>query len=185
MSLDAGTGGRMIPPGNTIVGTASTGPFGVFVLAFDTGPKTHGAAVIYISENGALYQGSATEPSDDPTGTVDRRVGLTVPPCLVAIECPLHAFSAKTTTPIIATARAAGELGGAAMARGYRVEYITAADWRAGLLGVANAHDPAVRAWVEEHIQGWPKKSNPHTRDAAALAVFAGRRWLRAQEGKP
>jgi hypothetical protein len=183
MSLDAGTGGgRMIPPGNTTT-TASPGLVGVFVLAFDTGPKTHGAAVIYISENGALYQGSATEPSDDPTGAVDRRAGLTVPPCLIAIECPLHSFSAKTTTPIIATARAAGELGGAAKARGYRVEYVTAADWRAGLLGAANAHDKAIAAWVAEHIQGWPKKSNPHTRDAAALAVFAGRRWLRGQAG--
>lgn len=153
----------------------------MMVFAFDTGPKSHGWALLNVTDDDACYLKS---------GTVDATTAEKWLPlhedfyfgALLAIECPLHAFSAKLASSIIATARAAGELGGAAKARGYRVEYITAADWRAGLLGAANAHDGAVKAWVEQHIQGWPKKSNPHTRDAAALAVWAGRRWLRGQQ---
>ena len=148
----------------------------MLVLAFDTGPKAHGWAIVSVEADlaearmcGGLKYGA------HPLTVVPPMYS----PGLIAIEAPLHAYSAKTASAIIATSRAAGELGGAARALGYRVEYVTAADWRAGLLGAANAHDAAVKAWVEQHIQGWPKRSNPHTRDAAALAVWAGRRALR------
>jgi Holliday junction resolvasome RuvABC endonuclease subunit len=151
----------------------------LFVLGIDTGPKSHGWAVIRVEGESARYADSGNCPVE--LGTDLTKMSAWNGETLIAIEAPLHAYSAATASPIIATARAAGELGGAAKARGYRVEYVTAADWRAGLLGAANAHDRAIAAWVQEHIQGWPKKSNPHTRDAAALAVFTGRRWLRGQ----
>lgn len=141
------------------------------ILAWDTGPRAHGMALLHVGHDSArLIQ----------VDTVEVAQPLLWPVVdLVAIECPAHAFSAATASACIATARAAGELGGAARAAGLRTEYVTAADWRAGLLGVANAHDKAIKDWVEKHVQGLPKKTNVHVRDAIALAVFAGRRWLR------
>lgn len=152
----------------------------LFVLGIDTGPKSHGWAVVRLDGEVARY----AQHGDCPVERADTLVIMSAwaGAVHIAVECPLHAYSAKTASSIIATARAAGELGGAAKARGYAVEYVTAADWRAGLLGAANAHDAAVKAWVEAHVQGLPKKTNVHVRDAIALAVFAGRRWLRGQE---
>lgn len=79
----------------------------------------------------------------------------------------------------LATAK---ELGGGAVeiARfiGYRISLVTPEEWRKALCGDHHADDKMVGAAIPLAIAGWPKRSNPHERDAAGVALYAARRFI-------
>jgi Holliday junction resolvasome RuvABC endonuclease subunit len=151
-------------------------------VGIDTGPKSHAWGAVRRERDGLVYvaHGSITVGLDQPYQHGLLELLARMP--RVAIECPQHAYSAATASPIIATARAAGELAGRLAVLGLQPVYITAADWRRELLGVANAHDAAVKAWLKQHVTGMPTRSNAHVRDALGLACHMA---MRAERGTP
>lgn len=162
------------------------------ICGVDTGPRQHAYGIIDVEPVGAHADGSTAVqyryvesalmpwPESMESGALYTLADADA----IAVECPQHAYSAATASPIIETARAAGELVGVMRgvirtagppARRVVVAYTTAAEWRRELLGVANAHDAAIKAWLVEHVVGMPRKSNAHTRDALAIACWAAK----------
>lgn len=161
------------------------------ICGVDTGPRQHAYGIVDVEPVGAYADGSTAvqyryvESAMLPwPESMESGVLLTLAEAdAIAVECPQHAYSAATASPIIETARAAGELVGvmrgvirsAGPPRRVVVAYTTAAEWRRELLGAANAHDAAIKAWLHEHVAGMPRKSNAHTRDALAIACWAAK----------
>jgi Holliday junction resolvasome RuvABC endonuclease subunit len=79
---------------------------------------------------------------------------------------------------LIDTADFAGELRGIGrmLARfaggGKRVTSFTAREWRKALVGKANPENNEITPVVLRLVNGWPKRSNNHERDAAGVAAF-------------
>jgi Holliday junction resolvasome RuvABC endonuclease subunit len=79
---------------------------------------------------------------------------------------------------LIATADFAGELRGMGqtLARfaggGKRVTDFTAREWRKALVGKPNPENNEITPVVLRLVNGWPKRSNNHERDAAGVAAF-------------
>lgn len=161
------------------------------ICGVDTGPRQHAYGIVDVEHVGVHQDGSPAvqyryvESALLPwPGSMDAMLGRLAECDAIVVECPQHAYSAATASPIIETARAAGELvgalRGAIMAAGPPVRrviatYTTAAEWRRELLGVANAHDASIKAWLHEHLADMPRKSNAHTRDALAIACWAAK----------
>lgn len=161
------------------------------ICGIDTGPRQHAYGVVDVEHVGTyasgddLVQYRYVESALLPwPASMDTMLGRLASVDAVVVECPQHAYSAATASPIIETARAAGELVGALRGvirsagppvRRVVVTYTTAAEWRRELLGAANAHDHAIKAWLVEHMVGMPRKSNAHTRDALAIACWAAK----------
>ena len=162
------------------------------ICGVDTGPRQHAYGIVDVecvgtcASGGDLVQYRYVESALMPwPASMESGALYTLAEAdAIVVECPQHAYSAATASPIIETARAAGELvgalRGAIMAAGPPVRrvvvtYTTAAEWRRELLGVANAHDHAIKAWLVEHVVGMPRKSNAHTRDALAIACWAAK----------
>lgn len=153
------------------------------IVGFDTGPTRHAYGIVEADEAGVfLFVGSGMVEWPTEQGYAAELVHGPVAN-VVVIECPMHAYSAATTGPIIATARAAGELAGfirgcaplAGQRRRVTTVYTTASEWRRQLLGNASAHDAAIKAWLVEHLARMPSKTNAHTRDALAMACWAAK----------
>jgi hypothetical protein len=69
-----------------------------------------------------------------------------------------------------------GELAGTAASLGLPVAACDAATWRGALAGSRSATDRLVEQMVRLRCPSWPapRKSNPHERDAAGVALWAG-----------
>lgn len=159
------------------------------ICGIDTGPRQHAYGIVDVEHVGVYQDGSPAmqyryvDSALLPwPASMDTMLGRLAEADAIVVECPQHAYSAATASPIIETARAAGELVGALRGaimtagppvRRVVVTYTTAAEWRRELLGVANAHDHAIKAWLAEHVAGMPRRSNAHTRDALAIACWA------------
>ena len=153
---------------------------GHVAVGIDTGPKAHAWGAVRYERGVWRYVDSGSLEADLASALPQALTTLALEGAAVAIECPQHAFSAATASPIIATARAAGELAGRLRALGVRAAYTTAADWRRELVGYANAHDAAVKSWLEAQVEGLPARTNVHVRDALGVACWAG---VRAERG--
>ena len=146
---------------------------GAEYIGIDTGPRSSWWARVRRGDDGAVVYLSS--------GYIEHGHSIAVPTVAAsyAIECPEHAFSSATASAIIATARSAGEISGylRAASASARVRYVASATWRRELMGVANAHDASVKAFVEAHVAQLPKRTNVHVRDALAIAY-----WLATKE---
>lgn len=67
-----------------------------------------------------------------------------------------------------------GLLAGVARSQGVRVATPSAHEWRSSLCGTRMATDAQVKQMVRLRCPSWPAKSNPHERDAAGVALWAG-----------
>ena len=83
-----------------------------------------------------------------------------------------HLLSASNAAGV---AKGAAQLLSTNRARVHIVE-ASAREWRKAIVGKANASDADVKRVVTLHVQGWPKVSNAHERDAAGVAMYAARR---------
>jgi Holliday junction resolvasome RuvABC endonuclease subunit len=72
---------------------------------------------------------------------------------------------------LLATARVAGELVAVAQSCHRRVVEMSASKWRQGLTGKSNASDALIKKAVELYVDGLPKRSNAHVRDAIGVAI--------------
>lgn len=78
---------------------------------------------------------------------------------------------------LLSASNAAGVAKGAAQLLSHvHIVEASAREWRKAIVGKANASDADVKRVVTLHVQGWPKVSNAHERDAAGVAMYAARR---------
>lgn len=153
----------------------------LYVLGVDPGATT-GLALIRLDNAGATWLGDESTRRDPGASSLmaDHLELLD----LVAIESvrsvyPRARFAAHMATCIARASRVAGEIAGAARAHGIEVVDVTAEEWRKALCSSRQATDAMVSTVIRSRVSDWPTRSNAHVRDAAGVALFAGRRALR------
>ena len=114
-------------------------------------------------------------------------------PAAVAIEVPIEPYiggrGAKgnegqrraVVVSLMACARLGGRIEERASTLGLPCVVMDASESRRafGIRGDGEtAIDRSVKATVDMHVRGWPKRSNSHNRDAAIAALFAGKRLM-------
>jgi len=158
----------------------------VIVLSFDPGASI-GWCLLDVRGNGARYIDSGVErqiwiPSDRGfdfiVGAVDTALQRAE---LVAIEqikriYPRARFAAHMATALAHAEHVAGEIKRHARDRGLPVAEIAAAQARKWVCGKATADDATVKLVVHGRLEGIPKTTNAHVRDAMVVALFAGRK---------
>lgn len=93
---------------------------------------------------------------------------------LIAIESPAgHIFSPARGAQLLATKGVASEIAGAAKALGFKVWEKPCAHVRKVLCQRATAGDRVVKTALPVFVDGLPKRSNSHVRDAIAVAAVA------------
>lgn len=109
------------------------------------------------------------------------RVGEGKPLCAIERSvkvAPRPRFTAQMATQLKTADWIGGDIAGQARHLDYRVCVHTPEEVRGSLCGNQRATDDMVKAAIELAVSGWPKRSNPHVRDAGAVALYAARRWL-------
>lgn len=158
------------------------------MLAVDPGSKTSsyvvvrcdGASVTYLTgyteESTPLGVGNmlcdafdCSGPGEDVTIAVEVAEG--------------HAYQPFRVPHLLGTAEAVGIITAMAHERGVGVLRMTAGEVRKALVGKAHGGgkqkvnmDQLIKSAVEAGVIDWPKRSNVHVRDAAALAIVAARK---------
>lgn len=109
------------------------------------------------------------------------RVGEGKPLCAIERSvkvAPRPRFTAQMATQLKTADWIGGDIAGQARHLEYHVCVHTPGEVRGTLCGNQLATDDMVKAAIELAVSGWPKRSNPHVRDAGAVALYAARRWL-------
>jgi hypothetical protein len=89
----------------------------------------------------------------------------------VVVERPVRAHKMEANMPLLETALAAGEFYGRAAQMGRAAALLSAESWRACVAGSSSASDARVKTALGIHLPNLPKRSNPHERDAAGVAL--------------
>ena len=84
-------------------------------------------------------------------------------------------FGPRMAGDLVRAARLGGKIVQAFTDDGVLVKEPTAEEVRSHFFGRPVVDGAAVKALVRERIAGWPKVSNGHARDAAAVALYVGR----------
>ena len=147
------------------------------ILAIDPGTLRHGWALVQSTDRGRVtYVGSG----HDDAATVDDRI-RTAGASLVAIERPAFIpAKAMAGQALLETAEWAGVFRGACIAGGVPVAMMTAAAWRLALCRTNHPSDATVKRAVSVFVDGLPKRTNCHERDAMGLAIVAA--WNRTRK---
>jgi hypothetical protein len=109
------------------------------------------------------------------------RVGHGRPVCGIERServAPRPRFSASMASQLKTADYIGGQIDGLACGLDYHVMPVTPEEVRGALCGNQRATDDMVDAAITSAISGFPKRSNPHKRDAAAVALYCGRKWL-------
>ena len=89
-----------------------------------------------------------------------------------------HMVSAELASQL-KTAEGLGMMAaGIAWMLGYRMMPVSPEEWRKSVAGDIHADDKAVGVAIPLCVADWPARSNPHARDAAGVAAFAGRKAI-------
>jgi len=140
------------------------------LLGIDPGTKESGVADIEFDGSRFHFVWTGRIPND--------KVHLRISSAhLVALEAPggsMFGGGARSAN-IIRTSYWAGWFACIATERGCRIVEATANEWRKAVVGRANAKNALIAKKVVPLISGWPTRSNNHQRDAAGMAVYAGR----------
>lgn len=109
--------------------------------------------------------------------------------CVVERRERVHAIKGKPVSTTQATQLKTadwlgGEIASAARGMGYGVHLIPPEEWRKALTGNIHASNAEISEAVSLSIDGWPKRSNPHMRDAAGMALYCARREMAKRGGQ-
>ena len=145
------------------------------VAAFDPGSANIGFAIIDVFANGSKpsvwVEHSKMVPADITRSTIiDLIYGEGID--AFAIEKPIPRAS-KALGQLIETAWVGGLIAGILTSQTSRVTMMTSYDWKRIFCGNHVAND-AIVADALARFSDMPKKTNPHSRDAAALAIVTG-----------
>lgn len=100
-------------------------------------------------------------------------------PELVAVEVPEgHTYTGRhpATAHLIEAAGIGHELAGLAYGLGYDISKTSATVVRRALCRRGNASNGDVERMLRLRVSDWPRRSNNHARDAAAVALYAALR---------
>jgi Holliday junction resolvasome RuvABC endonuclease subunit len=152
----------------------------VIILAFDPGTTSTGWAIVNATADGSrrrvTFRAAGAVPSE-----ADAILALFGGVDVVAVE-KLKGFAyaskggASIVDGLVASSRVAGLIVGLTAGRVPCVE-MTAHEWRKLVCGNGAATDAKIAATVPRLVEGFPKRSNVHVRDATGLAVAVG--WTR------
>lgn len=161
-------------------------PRELVVLGLDPGSTAHGWAVLLVSLAGARYH-SAGHWAGSAARLVRllhhrQRVTPADPACppidLVAVEVPGAVYKLSCIKQLLLTAGQAGRALGAAEGVGLAHVDVAPGVWRLAVVGSNAPHDALIKDKLPPQIVGWPARSNAHVRDAAGVALYAGRAAL-------
>lgn len=85
-------------------------------------------------------------------------------------------FSAAMATAIQNATRIEERILAAARARNIPTAICTAAEARAAIAGARNASDARIKMALQRQVDGLPKRTSSHARDAIVTGIFCGRR---------
>jgi Holliday junction resolvasome RuvABC endonuclease subunit len=154
-------------------------------VGFDPGTNTTGWCVIGSTGNPirTRYHSSGMEASTaHALLCLIQRLDLAYPVRLtVAIEALAGiAYPVKgpgVVSALISSSRVSGILTGICHGRISEVSEMTAREWRGAVLKKPHASDHDIAATIPRLIEGWPKRSSVHVRDAAGVALATA--WLK------
>ena len=139
------------------------------ILGFDPGPTTTAWTPIEVEGQRVrrwLDHGVVRHPVE-----IADQLHRQLPGTLIAVETPSgYVFEHARGRALLDTARVAGEIFGIATSLGWRVERLSAQEWRKAVVGRANASDGHVRGALAVLIRNMPRTNN-HQRDAAGCAL--------------
>ena len=149
----------------------------MIVLGIDPGPETHGWALLDMSGPRPKWIDASKSTSDGMRIVIPQTA-----PDLVAVEVPSRVLpfgkpvaQRARGAQLAATSLQAGRILGACDGLGYEAVQIDAATWRK-VLGART--DATIKTAIARLVEGCPKRSNVHERDAAGVAIGAYRRWM-------
>lgn len=152
----------------------------MIVLGIDPGSRFVGVAVLDVRAEGvtgrALY---VAHDVLDVQALGEERVLLAIAAHLAhgvrlaGIERPERVASAVMASAMLRTSWIAGRIAQALAVAAVRVHPFPAETWRTHFFGQAAVKNAPIATLIELHVTGWPKKSNEHARDAAAVALYA------------
>ncbi|HEU4728414.1 MAG TPA: hypothetical protein VFT22_11005 [Kofleriaceae bacterium] len=103
-------------------------------------------------------------------------------PDLIVIEKPVALHCPEANVHVLATTFLAGELAERARHTGVNTMTVTNPQWRMALIGRAireSNQDREVKFALKRIVDGLPKRTNCHARDAAGAALIGARIWAR------
>jgi Holliday junction resolvasome RuvABC endonuclease subunit len=83
-------------------------------------------------------------------------------------------FSTDMASELAKTERVGGLIVGAARMLHFTWSEPAAPEWRKQLCGDRQAEDSLIQTVIEARVQGLPKRTNKHERDAMGVAIYAG-----------
>ncbi len=144
------------------------------VLGIDPGTSSHGWALLDLSTPARpLYLEGGRTADVRP---LLAREGLG----MVAVERAVALWKPEANVHAMSTAWEGGWIAGFAAARGHRVVWMGATEWRTALVGHSEKGenvDGKVKTALLMFVREFPARSSVHLRDAAGVACVAARDW--------
>jgi len=143
------------------------------VLGVDPGSSHVGMTVLDIGDSPTSWVSQETMRPEEFTPATFSTYKSGCDVYMVAIEAPVGR-TGPWVGPVVQTALIAGEIFGICKTLGMRPQYVLCKDWRKMLCGKGNASDAEVKEALSREVC-LPVRTNAHVRDAAGVALVAGR----------